>query len=100
MIGLEGLYRPGSCGPEGMTMTARELAEEFTDLWNELEVGDINEMLAKNVGMDLLEFFVGYADRIADELDSKETTMEELRMRLPNLLVIGYPIRLLEERVK
>ena len=48
----------------------------------------------------LLEFFVGYADRIADELESKETTMEELRQRLPNLLVIGYLIRLLEERVK
>lgn len=81
-------------------MTVRELAEEFTDLWNELEVDRINEMLAKNVGMDLLEFFVAYAERFADEQSSRHPMSDELRRRLPNLLVIGYLIRLLEERVK
>lgn len=76
-------------------MTSRELAEEFTDLWDELGVSHINEMLAKNVGVDLLEFFIEYAEQFASEVESGE-----LRSRLPNLLVIGYLIRLLEERVE
>ena len=75
-------------------MTSRELAEEFTDLWDELGVSHINEMLAKNVSVELLEFFIEYAEQLASELDG-----EELKSRLPNLLVIGYLIRLLEERV-
>ena len=75
-------------------MTSRELAEEFTELWDELGVPHINEMLAKNVSVELLEFFVEYTEQFASELDAAE-----LRSRLPNLLVIGYLIRLLEERV-
>ena len=75
-------------------MTSRELAEEFTELWDELGVPHINEMLAKNVSVELLEFFVEYTEQFASELDA-----EQLRSRLPNLLVIGYLIRLLEERV-
>jgi hypothetical protein len=76
-------------------MTSRELAEEFTDLWDELGVSHINEMLAKNVGVELLEFFIEYAEQFASEVEGGE-----LRSRLPNLLVIGYLIRLLEERVE
>ncbi len=76
-------------------MTSRELAEEFTDLWDELGVPHINEMLAKNVSVELLEFFVEYAGQLGSELEG-----EELKSHLPNLLVIGYLIRLLEERVE
>jgi hypothetical protein len=82
-------------------MTGRELAEELTDLWADLDIGEINEMLAKNVGVDLLEFFVSYAEAFADE--HEQTGGEGLarfRGQLPNLLVIGYLVRLLEERVK
>jgi hypothetical protein len=80
-------------------MTSRELAEEFTDLWDELGTGDINEMLAKNVGVELLEFFVAYARQFSQGEGGGDLEPEELRSRLPNLLVIGYLIRLLEERV-
>jgi hypothetical protein len=80
-------------------MTSRELAEEFTEIWDELGTGDINEMLAKNVGFDLLEFFVAYARQFALDASGNELEAKELRGRLPNLLVIGYLIRLLEERV-
>lgn len=81
-------------------MTVRELAEEFTSLWEELEVGDINQMLANNVGLELLDFFVSYAGQFAAECDPEEVAPDEMRERLPNLLVIGYLIRILEERVK
>lgn len=80
-------------------MTGRELAEEFTDIWKGLDVGDINKMLAMNVSMDLLEFFAGYAEEFASDCDQRSDDPEELRRRLPNLLVIGYLIRVLEERL-
>jgi hypothetical protein len=80
-------------------MTGRELAEEFTEIWKDLEVGEINEMLAKNVSVDLLEFFANYARDFAEDCAREESSDEELEARLPNLLIIGYLIRLLEERV-
>jgi hypothetical protein len=84
---------------QGDAMTSRELAEEFTEIWDELGTGDINEMLAKNIGFDLLEFFVAYARQFAQDERGNDLDPKELRGRLPNLLVIGYLIRLLEERV-
>ena len=81
-------------------MTGRELAIEFTDLWKSLDVAQINEMLAKNVSFDLLQFFLSYAEEFADGYVPKTEAGDELRERLPNLLVIGYIIRILEERVK
>ncbi len=80
-------------------MTGRELAIEFTDLWKDLDTRQINTMLAKNVGMELLEFFSAYAEEFSDEWVPKDGEGEELSRRLPNLLIIGYLIRLLEERV-
>ncbi len=81
-------------------MTGRELALEFTDLWKELEASDINRMLAKNVSYELLEFFASYAEEFAEESLGPEALTDELRSRLPNLLIIGYIIRILEERVR
>lgn len=76
-------------------MTFQELAWEFVEVFDELEVADINEMLAKNVPMETLEFFATYAEQFG------ETALldEELRRRLPNLMLIGYLLRLLEERL-
>lgn len=79
-------------------MTGRELAVEFTDLWDDLDSNEINTMLARNVNYDLLEFFSSYADEFAESLP-KEMDSEELRRQLPNLLIIGYIIRVLEERL-
>lgn len=80
-------------------MTGRDLAQEFTELWNDLEITEINEMLAKNVSLDLLEFFASYAEEFSASSIPEDEEFDELRRRLPNLLVIGYLIRLLEERV-
>ena len=80
-------------------MTGRDIAIEFTEMWDDLETGDINTMLAKNVSMELLEFFANYAEQFAGEAIPKSAEGDELRRRLPNLLVIGYIIRLLEERL-
>ncbi len=80
-------------------MTSRELAIEFTDLWKDLDTRQINTMLAQNVSLDLLEFFAGYAQEFSDEWLDENEKADELSRRLPNLLIIGYLIRLLEERV-
>lgn len=81
-------------------LTPVELAVEFTDLWKTLETGQINQMLARNVSFELLEFFSEYAQDFADEILPNEMDQEEIRRRLPNLLIIGYIIRILEERVE
>ena len=80
-------------------MTGREIAIEFTEIFDDLAPADINTMLAKNVSMELLEFFASYADKFVDDCDAKGLDQDELRGRLPNLLIIGYIIRVLEERL-
>ena len=44
-------------------MTFEEMAWEFAEVFDELDVDQTNEMLAKNVPMQTLEFFGKYADR-------------------------------------
>ncbi len=81
-------------------MTGRELAAEFTDLWHTLDTSQINKMLALNVSFDLLEFFEGYADEFVERFLPEEYAEDhDLRRLLPNLMIIGYIIRILEERV-
>ncbi|MCZ6715181.1 MAG: hypothetical protein O7B29_14675 [Deltaproteobacteria bacterium] len=80
-------------------MTSLELAIEFTDIWKDLDTKQINTMLAQNVSLELLEFFAAYAQEFAEEWLDKNEKADELSRRLPNLLIIGYLIRLLEERV-
>jgi hypothetical protein len=83
-------------------MSGREIAIEFTEIWRTLPIHQINKMLARNVPLDLLEFFSSYAQEFIEDLEEgAEGTIDEatLRRRAPNLLVIGYLIRLLEERI-
>jgi hypothetical protein len=80
-------------------MTSLELAQEFTELFESLDSEQINMMLAKNVSFELLEFFVSYAERYVLGVPGASVGPEEIARRVPNLLVIGYIIRLLEERV-
>lgn len=84
-------------------MNGREIAFEFTEMWKDLDVSEINTMLAKNVSMEMLEFFSTYAQEFANDClpaSDEEPIDEELfRKRVPNLLIIGYIIRLLEERI-
>ncbi len=83
----------------GAQMTGREIAVEFTEMFDDLDSADINTMLAKNVSMDMLEFFASYADQFAEECSTGGLELEDVRGRLPNLLIIGYIIRVLEERL-
>jgi hypothetical protein len=71
------------------------MAWEFADLFGELPPGQINEMLAKNVPMEMLQFFTDYARSLAE----RETIGDEMQKRVPNLLLLGYLLRLLEERL-
>ncbi len=79
-------------------MDVRAIANEFTDIWDELGTAEINAMLAENVSFDLLEFFAAYAERFANRLPGQPTS-DQLRGQLPNLLIVGYIIRILEERL-
>jgi len=76
-------------------MTHTELAWEFAELFSELPIEDMNELLAKNVPFETLEFFSSYADSYG----SSEGLTGKTAERLPNLLLVGYLLRVLEERL-
>jgi hypothetical protein len=76
-------------------MTHDELASEFADVFDELDADEINEVLAKNVPLETLEFF----NRYGDDFGRAEGIVGDARRKLPNLLLIGYLLRLLEERL-
>ena len=75
-------------------LTHRELAWELVDLFGELRADQINEVLAKNVPLETLEFFASYASDFGETQEVGERT----RKQLPNLLLLGYILRVLEER--
>lgn len=76
-------------------MNTSELAWELADLFGELDTAQINEMLAKNVPLEALEFFASYAESFA----KSETLGAAAARRLPNLMLLGYLLRVLEERL-
>ena len=76
-------------------LTREELAWELVELFDELEIEDINEVLAKNVPLDTLEFFSAYADDFGAALG----LVGDARKRLPNLMLLGYLLHVLEERL-
>jgi hypothetical protein len=76
-------------------MTHAELAWEFAELFDELSIEHVNEVLAKNVPLETLEFFASYAESFA----RSEKVEGPLAKRLPNLLLVGYLLRVLEDRL-
>ncbi len=76
-------------------MTRSELAWELADLFTHLKVDQINDMLAKNVPYETLEFFNEYGENFGNS----EGLDGETAKRLPNLLLLGYILRVLEERL-
>ncbi|NNL87166.1 MAG: hypothetical protein HKP27_15995 [Myxococcales bacterium] len=72
-----------------------ELAWEFAELFGDFSTADMNELLSKNIPMETLEFFTSYAESFGSAEGIKGLTAE----RLPNLMMVGYLIRILEERV-
>lgn len=76
-------------------MTHSEMAWEFAEVFSELPADQINEVLAKNVPMETLEFFTEYVESFA----KSETVSGDTARRLPNLMLMGYLLRVLEERL-
>jgi hypothetical protein len=76
-------------------LTRREIAWELAEIFDELRVDQLNEMVAINVPLDTLEFFASYAQDFCTD----EEMASGPRGRLPNLMLLGYLMRLLEERL-
>ena len=76
-------------------MTPNEIANEFAEIFDDLPAEQINEMLAKNIPFETIEFFSQYAEAFADGAGIRG----DARGRLPNLLLFGYLVRVLEERL-
>jgi hypothetical protein len=76
-------------------MTHSELAWEFADLFGELAPEQINQVLAKNVPIETLQFFSDYARTVAES----EAVGDAMEQRIPNLMLLGYLLRVLEERL-
>jgi hypothetical protein len=72
-----------------------ELAWELVEVFEELEIEQINEVLAKNVPLETLEFFAAYGSDWAEANEIADAP----RKRLPNLMLLGYLLRVLEERL-
>ena len=76
-------------------LTRKQLAWELVEVFDDLSIERINEMLAKNVPMETLEFFSTYARNF-----SEEHSVEGMpRQLMPNLLLLGYLLRILEEQL-
>ena len=76
-------------------MDHTHLAWEFAELFADLKSDEINELLAKNVPYETLEFFRKYGDDFGRSAELPDDT----RQRLPNLMLMGYLLRVLEERI-
>jgi hypothetical protein len=79
----------------GDNLGRSELAWELVELFGELPTEQINEVLAKNVPLETLEFFASYAE----DFGTSECIEGSAKKRLPNLLLLGYLLRLLEDRL-
>ena len=76
-------------------LTRQELGWELAEIFDELRIDQMNELVAINVPLDALEFFSSYAERFC----SDQTIDDSTRGRLPNLMLLGYLLRILEERL-
>ena len=76
-------------------MTFEEMAWEFVEVFETLDTEQINEMLVKNVPLDTIEFVAKYASDFGEANGIEGRSCD----RLPNLMLIGYLLRVLEERL-
>ncbi len=75
----------------GPRLTRQELAWELVEVFDELSVERVNELLAKNVPLETLEFFTNYAK------DFGEANREKLGLFAESLVkkVLNGPITFL-----
>ena len=76
-------------------MTFEEMAWEFVEVFESLDNDQINEMLVKNVPLDTIEFVAKYASDFGEAQGVGGRALDSL----PNLMLIGYLLRVLEERL-
>ena len=76
-------------------MTFEEIAWDFVEVFEDLEPEQINEVLIKNVPLERLEFFNEYAKEFGASAGIGDAACK----RLANLMLIGYLLRVLEERL-
>lgn len=76
-------------------LTRDELARELVELLDDLASHEMRELVDKNVPPGALEFFTRYAGDFARGLPIGA----DVSQRLPNLMVLGYLLRLLEDRL-
>lgn len=79
----------------GNRLTREEIAWELVEVIDELPTERINELLARNIPFETLQFLSIYAD----DFGAANRIEGVARKRLPNLLVLGYLLRVLEERL-
>ncbi len=79
----------------GGRLTREELGWELVEVFEELSNEHINELLAKNVPLETLRFLSVYAD----DFGAANSIEGVARKRLPNLLLLGYLLRVLEDRL-
>jgi hypothetical protein len=76
-------------------LTREELAWELAEIFSELPVERINEMLSKNIPFETLDFIASYAEDFADV----HNVQGSARKNLPNLFLLGYLMRIVEDRL-
>ena len=76
-------------------LTRQQIAWELVEIFEDLRVDEMNELVAINVPTDAVEFFTSYADYFCNG----EPIDARTRKRLPKLMLLGYVLRLLEERL-
>ena len=62
-------------------MNHAELAWEFAEVFGELPTEQINEMLAKNVPLETLDFFTSYAESFAEALNWAGNRLKDTTLR-------------------
>ena len=75
-------------------MTFEELAGCCIETFEGLDLAQMDELLEKNVPVEALQFFFSYTDQLQSEKVRLDTG------RLPELMLLGYLIRALEERLQ
>lgn len=77
-------------------MNIEEIAWEFAELFDELETSQINEIVAANVPLETLDFFLKYCE----DFSKGEFVSKAIQGQLPNLMLVGYLMRTLEEKLE
>jgi len=76
-------------------MTFAGMALDLVEVFDDLEADQINKALIKNVPYDRLEFFNEHAKEFGEAAGIGDAASK----RLANLMLIGYLLRVLEDRL-